>query len=106
MKSIVEFPLENGNTILIEIEEHGPTVRAIRKPGELSERARLTFEKALNKIKPAAEHIIDTIRDMTPPPDEASVEFGVNLNAEVGAFIASVGAEANFKVLLTWRQED
>lgn len=106
MKRLIEFPLEDGSTILIQVDEpepEGGTVRVAR-PGEVTETARLTFEEAVSKTRPAAERIIATLRDMSHPPDEVGVEFGLNLSAEAGAFIASVGAEANFKVMLTWRR--
>jgi hypothetical protein len=32
------------------------------------------------------------------------VEFGLELNAEAGAFIASASTSANFRVSLTWRR--
>jgi hypothetical protein len=43
---------------------------------------------------------------MEDAPDEVGVEFGVQLSAQTGAFIASVAAEANFKVSLTWRRQE
>jgi hypothetical protein len=35
-----------------------------------------------------------------PSPDEVQVEFGLDLHAEVGAFIAA----ANFKTAIAWRR--
>ena len=43
---------------------------------------------------------------MDDAPDEVAVEFGVQLSAQTGAFIASVAAEANFTVSMTWRRRD
>ncbi len=33
------------------------------------------------------------------------MEFGLKLSAEAGAFVASVGGEAHYKVTLKWRGE-
>jgi Trypsin-co-occurring domain 1 len=33
------------------------------------------------------------------------VEFGLDLHAEAGAFIAAVSTTANFTVALTWRRD-
>jgi hypothetical protein len=41
---------------------------------------------------------------MGDPPDEVGIEFGVQLSAQTGAFIASVAAQANFRVSVTWRR--
>lgn len=53
MKQLVEFKLEDGNTIMVEVEQpeaQGGTIRAGRKPGEIYYEATQTFEQALEKI--------------------------------------------------------
>ena len=105
MKRLVEFPLEGGSSVLVEVEEADPdggVVMAARK-GEI-ENASQSFEAALEKIKPAAAAVISKLRDMSESPDEIEMEFGLGLSAKAGAFIASAGTTANFKVTLTWRR--
>lgn len=104
MKRYVEFPLEDGSTILVETEEiesAGGVVRAAR-PSEVIAQASQTFEQALDKVRPAATAIIKKLRDLSDPPDEMAVEFGIKLSADAGAFIASAGVDANYKVTLKW----
>lgn len=106
MKRMIEFPLEDGNTILVEVDEDdnaGGLVKASRS-GETVEKARQTFEQALDKIKPAASAIIQKLRSLHDAPDEIEVEFGLKLNAESGAFIAAAGIEANYTVTLKWKK--
>jgi hypothetical protein len=43
------------------------------------------------------------MRTLDESPDEIVVSFGVSISAELGAFIASTSAAANFSVSLTWR---
>ena len=108
MKRLIEFPLEDGTTILVETdapEEPGP-VPAMRGGPEMPERAGQTFEAALDKIRPAAQAIIQKLRALHDPPDEIEVEFGLKLNAQAGAFVAAAGTEANYKVTLTWKREE
>ena len=107
MKKLVEFPLEDGTSVLVEIDEPDVegVVRAAR-PGEIAERATQTFEAAVEKIRPAAVAILKQVRDVSDPPDQVVVEFGVKLNAAAGAVLASVGAEANYKLTLTWKRAD
>jgi len=108
MKRLIEFPLENGNSILVEVDEpepEGGVVKAAR-PGEIAAKATQTFEAALEKVKPAAAAIISKLRDLADPPDEMEVEFGLKLSADAGAFLASAGAEANYTVTLTWKREE
>jgi hypothetical protein len=104
MKHLVAFPLEEGGNIVIEIDEPetGGTVRAGRE-GPI-EKAKETFEEALNKVLPATKTVVEKLRDMTSKPDEIEVTFGVNLSTQAGAFIASAGAEANFCVTMRWTE--
>ena len=108
MKRLIEFPLEAGGSIVIEVDEPEPEGGVVRvaRPGEVAEQARETFEAALERLKPASNAIIGKLRSLSDPPDEVSVEFGLKMNAQLGAVvIASAGAEANYKVTLTWKRE-
>jgi Trypsin-co-occurring domain 1 len=107
MTHLIEFPLEDGGTILVEAEGTSPggeTMRGLR-PSHLTEDAQVTFDAAIARMKPAAEAIIDKLRGLSDPPDEVGVVFGIKLTAEAGAFIAAIGAEANYTVNLTWKRK-
>jgi NTP-dependent ternary system trypsin peptidase co-occuring protein len=69
----------------------------------VTERARCTFEDAVQRVEPAAQAIITRLRGMAQAPDEVQIEFGLDLHAEAGAFIAAAAAAANFKIPMTWR---
>ena len=105
MKRVIEFPLEDGTTILVEVEEERPsgTLDMASRADNLSRKASITFEKAMATVKPAAAAIIGKVRELGDPPDEIQVEFGLKLSAELGAYIAATGVEANYKVALTWK---
>ena len=103
MKRLIEFPLQAGGSVIVEVDEPAPeggVVRAAR-PGEIAARAGQTFEDTLDKIKPAAQAIIAKLRSLSDPPDEV----GVKLSAEARTFVASAGAEANYKVTLKWKKK-
>lgn len=108
MKRLIEFPLEDGSTIIVEVDEskvEDGLVPVSTKPSEV-EKAKTTFEAAVRKIRPVAECVINTLHDMPKRPDEIELEFGLKLNGKTGIYIASVGTEANFQVKLTWKQEN
>lgn len=106
MKKLIEFPLNNGGSVIIEVEESAPEGGMEHiglKPGEVTKKATQSFETALDKIKPVTNSIINNLRNHKDSPDEISVEFGLKMTAEAGAIIASAGIEANFKVFMTWK---
>jgi len=107
VKRLVEFQFDQGGSVLVEVDEApaGPVVRGLGKDrSTLVEEADKTFEDATAAITPAARSLIARLRSIEDAPDEVGIEFGVRLSAQTGAFIASVAAEANFKVSMTWRR--
>jgi len=106
MKRLVEFPLEDGTSMLVEIEEpdQGGLVKASRSDNVVA-KAYQTLEKSLEKVKPAAQFVIQKLRELHDAPDEVQVSFGLKLSAEAGAVLASGGVEANYIVTLKWVKE-
>lgn len=106
MERLVEYPLESGGSILIDVAETKPVSGTTRAKREgVTEKASITFEEALDKIKPTAAAIIGKFRDLSDKPDEVSVEFGLKLTTNANVIITSGGLEANFNVTLTWKME-
>lgn len=107
MKRLVEFPLDQGGSVIVEVDElpAGPTIRGLKDHSALVEQADKTFQDATAAVTPAARSLIAQLRSMDDAPDEVGIEFGVQLSAQTGAFIASVAGQANFKVSLTWRRQ-
>ncbi|MEN3330877.1 MAG: hypothetical protein V7641_242 [Blastocatellia bacterium] len=106
MKRLIEFPLEDGSSMMVEVEDPvtGVPVRGAH-PVEIAERAKQTFEASLEKLKPAASAIITKLRELSDQPEQVAVEFGIKLSGAAGVVLASTGVEANFKVTLTWKRK-
>jgi hypothetical protein len=106
-KQLIEFSLENGETIIAEVEE--PTSDAIEpiaiEPGQIVAKAKETLEVALKRvIKPLAvgsSTIVSELRNMNEPADEIEVKFGVKLTGTIGA-VLTAGGEASYEVTLKW----
>ena len=106
MSQLVEFPLQDGGSVLVQVDE-APPRPATRGLGDRhigTEQARQTFEDASARVQPAAQALVSRLRALTDAPDEVGVEFGLELSAEAGAFIASASTTANFKVSLAWHR--
>ena len=105
MGKLVEFPCADDGSVLVEVvEQPGSLVtRGPNRPG-LVERAQQTFEDAVTRVHPAVDALITQLRCLAERPDVVHVEFGLDLHAEAGAFIAAGSTTANFKVALTWKR--
>jgi hypothetical protein len=110
MRRLVEFPSDTGEPILVEVEDVGLSGETRRGlfPSAVVELAQTSFEDALDKVKPMATSLVGKLRAIGDaagnPPDEVRVEFGIVLNAEAGAVLASASAGANYKVTMTWKR--
>ncbi len=107
MKQLIEFPLEDGTSIVMEVdEEQAGATRVSRGPGEIVSKAAQTFESAMDRLKPTAQTIIAKLRDIKDSPDEVGVEFSLKFSATAGLIIAGVGSDATLKVSLTWKKKE
>ena len=105
MRKLVEFPLEDGGSVYVEADPLAGEVTRGMRPRELAGEASQTFEAALARVQPAALAIVERLRGVADAPDEIQVEFGIQLSAELGAFVAKASGDANFSVTLRWKRE-
>ena len=101
MKQLIEYLLEDGNAILIEVDLPEAGIERAGR-GDQVIKAKEHFASAIEQIKPVAHTVIATLRNLAA--DEIGVDFGIKLSANAGAIIASANTEANFTVRLTWKR--
>ncbi|MFF6951126.1 CU044_2847 family protein [Streptomyces iakyrus] len=64
-----------------------------------------SFDQAMASLRGVAEATLAVLRDVAP--DEATVEFGMNVRAKTGqlvGFLVSADTGADLKVTMTWRK--
>ena len=105
MKHLVEFPLKEGGSIVVEVDEPESEGTVLAARGDEIAKVSEPLEEALSKILPVTKSVVEKLRSMASKPDEIEVSFGVKLNTAVGAVIASASAEANFDVTLRWAEK-
>ena len=103
MKRLIEFPLEDGSSIMVEVDEpEGTGIVRASLGSDAIEKAHLTLEKSLERVRPAAQYLVAQLRKLHDAPDEIEVSFGLKLSAESGVILASASMEANYTVSLKW----
>ena len=107
MVRLLEYPLEGGGSVLIQVEDrHSGDGEVTRGWGErdrrVIEQAQESFEQAVGRVQPAVQALLAQVRSLADSPDTVSVEFGIELGAEVGAFVANASSKGHFKVSLSW----
>ena len=105
MRKLIEFPLEAGGNVFIEVE--APPAEGMLPASPLSDvpqKAQETFEAALDRVRTVAGVVLQKLKSIPEEPDEVEVEFGIKMDAAAGVILSSAGVEANFKIALTWKK--
>jgi hypothetical protein len=107
---LLQFPSRDGGSVVIEVaappSAAGEVTRGWGEKGAMVvDQAEQSFEQAVSRVQPAILGLLDQLRTLPNRPDAIQVEFGVQLSAEVGAFIAGASTSGNFKVSMTWRRQ-
>ncbi len=110
----VEFPLEDGGSILIETPDLQEKVQSgFVKTGQsdLAREAALpasrSFDASVENVRKAAELLVSKLRTISAPPDEMTVSFGLKASGDLGSLaIGKVGGESNYAVTLKWKKEE
>ena len=107
MDSFVEFFTNTGKSVLVQVNgAAGVPITRGGRSAEMVQQAQRTFEEAVGCIRPAVQGLINQLVALPHRPSEVSVEFGLNLHAEAGAFVAQTGTSANFTVKIIWERPD
>jgi hypothetical protein len=110
MPELVEFPLESGGSIVVEVEPAAQRDGVVRRgfdPARAAApvvRATESLEAAFDRVGPAAAALIERLRRGLDAPAEIELEFGIQLSAEIGVIIASSSGHANVRVRATWKR--
>lgn len=112
-RRLVEFPLEDGGSVLVQVEDgsaggdSGGGGEVTQGWGERDQRvveqAQQSFEQAVGRVQPAVQALVRRLRSVAESPAEIKVDFGLELSAEVGAFVAGASSTGTFTVSMTWR---
>ncbi|WPD24269.1 MAG: CU044_2847 family protein [Candidatus Electrothrix scaldis] len=103
MKDLIMFEMD-GQPVYVEAElsEAEKSMQRVTRSGKREPvQAESRFTEAVERIKPAAEVVLKSFREMNTP-DEIGLEFGLKFNAKAGVVFASTDSEATFKVSLKW----
>ena len=108
MNILIEFELENGTQIFVEVPEG--TARGVRPASNVTSgvagKATQTFEKALTALAPVSNAISESLLKIANRPSEITVEMGFKLSGKGHLILAAADDEASFKATLKWTKEE
>jgi Trypsin-co-occurring domain 1 len=108
MVKIIELEIDENESIFVEVNEdtsYNESSGLVAAAGEAGvQKARETFTKAMEKIKPIANTVLSKVKELNEPADEVQVKFGIKMSVKFGAVVTSGGGEANYEVTLKWNK--
>lgn len=108
MASFMQYQLENGNTIWVEIEDiprRGMKDVSNDSMDNVIKDATRKFEQAFESVRASATVLLDQLVPLSA--DEITVTFGLKAAGEASVFaIGKVGADANYAVTIKWNKKD
>ncbi|MFE2043365.1 CU044_2847 family protein [Streptomyces sp. NPDC059477] len=113
MTDTTEFRTSDGTVVRVEVDGVSSSGPYDGDPYEPISRRRTdrtadtadTLRQAVDRVRPAAQDVLDSLRAMPQMPDRVALEFGVKLSAEAGVVLARAASEGHFKILLEWEQQ-
>ena len=111
MTQYIETFTDDGTAIRIEVEADakmgGVGFARQASPDDVSSAStKDAYDQTLKTIRGCANGVIDTIQNLDALPSTASIDFAIKIDPEAGAMIAKSGADAQFKVSLSWKQPE
>jgi Trypsin-co-occurring domain 1 len=104
MNELVRFDLDDGGSVLVAVASSDPGISRATRAGDAIKTAATSFESAMGGVRDAAVSALRRFRDIPQPPDEITIELGVEFEAQAGAVIAQTSAAAHLQVTLVWRR--
>ena len=115
MTAITSIRLDDGSLLRVETTAPASARPASEDPYEPIRRPRPaddvgnaadTLRDAVDRVRPAVQDIVESLRSVPRRPDRITLEFGVKVTAEAGVVVARTAAEAHFTVGVEWDASD
>jgi len=100
MTEVVRYGLQDGSSVLVELDEDAFGVQRVARNGDGVVEAGRRLEDAIESVGKAAKAALGALTKLSP--ERIDVEFGIKLAGEAGALIAKTSAEGHFTVKLSW----
>lgn len=104
MPDLVRFALPEGGWAVVEVDDSAAVVRAGARGADGIFTATASLDSVMAQIREVADTAMRGLRESVTKPDEIGMEFGVALNAQVGAVMVKGSLGAHIQVRLSWKR--
>jgi hypothetical protein len=105
MPELLRVPLENGGSVLVEVDNGPQAVVRVARPGGVVAEATETLERGLESVREAAHAVLAKVADLPRQPNKITLQFGLKLSAEAGVFLAKTAGEGSLTLTMEWDRQ-
>ncbi|MFE1437280.1 CU044_2847 family protein [Streptomyces sp. NPDC058739] len=105
MPELLRVPLENGGSVLVEVDSGPQAVVRVARSGGVVAEASETLERGLDSVREAAHAVLARVADLPRQPDKITLELGLKLSAEAGVFLAKTAGEGSLTLTMEWDRQ-
>lgn len=96
----------DANFILVEFTPRPGLEEVSLSPADLAKKSAEALDSAMGIIRQMAQLMCSTIDKITELPTQVEMQFGLKLDAQMGAMIAKAGIESSINVKLAWDRKN
>lgn len=100
---LLKFSTKDGADVVFAVPDTDPGVRLVARGADDLIPGPVELGAALETVRTTAEVVLDRLSALKRSPDEVEVEFGIQMNAKLGAVIASTEAQGHLRVTIKWQ---
>jgi hypothetical protein len=106
MASTVDFEFATGGGIAVEVKdaEFAVAGAATRDFGDTIDQATQSFDAALAGLQKIADSLHAALQSAVTPPDNVTVQFGVNFSVKSGLVLVEGTGGATLNVTMAWKK--
>jgi hypothetical protein len=103
MMSLLEFDLEAGGHVIVEIDTPAGGMGPVGVGDNVVQKVQRKFEEVLDGIPPVAEALLSRLKSLSTQPDEISIQLGFKIGANGNLVLASTAVEGHCHLTLGWK---
>lgn len=100
-----QFVIDENTVVLVEFSSETGGFREVsNSPEDIAQKSAEALGKAMDTIHHMARRVVAMIDQISDPPSQVEVNFGIKFSSEAGAVIAKAGMECGINVKLIWER--
>ncbi len=100
-----QFAVDEHTVVIVEFPERGGFREVSSSPEDIAQKSAEALGKAMDTIHHMARRVTAMIDQISDPPSQVELDFGIKFSSEAGAVIAKAGIECSINVKLVWERD-